>query len=67
MSARRARDRASPRTPEVVVATIFSSSACEGYSTQHVVHEAVELRLRQRIRALELDRVLRREHEERQR
>ncbi len=32
---------------------------------QHVEQEAVELRFRQRIRALELDRVLRREHEER--
>jgi hypothetical protein len=31
-----------------------------------VVHEPVELRFGKRIRALELDRILRREHEERQ-
>ena len=32
---------------------------------QHLEHEAVDLRLGQRIRALRLDRVLRRHHEER--
>ena len=36
-----------------------------GIVDEHLEHEAVDLRLGQRIRALRLDRILRREHEER--
>ena len=51
-------------TIAVVVATTSSSSSSGGCSIDEE-HEAVELRLGQRIGAFLLDRVLRRQHEER--
>ena len=44
-----------------------SSSAARRIVDEHLEHEAVDLRLGQRVRALGLDRVLRRHHEERRR
>ncbi len=49
----------------VVRLTISSSSSSLGIVDDHVEHEPVELRLGQRIRPFLLDRVLRRQHEER--
>ena len=48
-------------------ATTVSSSSWRRVVDEDLQHEAVDLRLRQRIGALRLDRVLRREHEERPR
>ena len=49
----------------VVAATMRSSSSFVGYPTVELHHEPIELRFGQRIRAFLLDRILRREHEER--
>ena len=49
----------------VVATTMRSSSSLRRVADADLEHEPVELRLGQRIRAFLLDRVLRREHEER--
>ena len=60
------RTRAGAAMPAPVVwVTTRTSSSCERYGHDDVEHEAIELRLGERVSAFELDRVLRREHEER--
>ena len=53
------------RDVPVIRSTITNSSVGAGIADQHLEHEAVDLRLGQRIGALGLDRVLGRQHQER--
>ena len=52
-------------TSPVVAVTIASSSVSRRIIDAQLEHESVQLRFRQRVRAFLLDRVLRRQHEER--
>ena len=65
MSAAESTGRASSGGRPVVRRAISNSSCERRVADEHLEHEAVLLRLRQRVGALLLDRVLRGEHEER--